>query len=347
MSLLTYSGITTKIRAMKSRLITDEQFAVMAGLEDVRSAADFLKSQPAYADIFADVDDTRLHRGYIEQLLTRSEYRDFAKLYRFSNLSQRRFLDLYMLHFEIDVLKQILRNVLSGRKTDESFSMYQDFFENYASFDPCALSDAADLADLTARLEGTIYHELFSGLSDNPAATLFDYEMQLDLFYFRTVWKMKKKLLTKAEQEILNECFGSRLDLLNLQWIYRSKKYYHLPAARVYALLIPVNYRLKSAQIRQLTEAATLEDFFAVLQTTRYGEADRGQLDRAPDPELLYHQIMNRIYAKTGRKHPYSIADLDSYLYFKELEMRKIVTTIEGIRYGLSAGETAALAGKQ
>lgn len=347
MSVLTYSGITTKVRAMQSHLITDEQFAAMAGLEDVRSAADFLKQQPAYADIFSDLDDSKLHRGYIEQLLACSEYRDFAKLYRFASLSQRRFLDLYVLHFEINIIKQVLRNVLSNRKTDLNLPMFQDFFDKYTSLDLSVLSEAVSLSDLTARLEGSIYHDLLSQINTASNAALFDYEMQLDLFYFRSIWKAKKKLLSKSEQQILNECFGSRLDLLNLQWIYRGKKYYHLSAPDIYTLLIPVNYRLKNGQIRQLAEAATMEDFFSELKNTRYGGTDIQQLEGTPDLELLYHQIMNRIYAKASRKYPYSIAILDSYLYFKELEMRKIITTIEGIRYGLSAADILALTDKQ
>ena len=79
MSLLTYSGITTKVRAMESRLFTEEQFREMAALEDVHSAADYLKQQPAYAGIFSGLDDSMLHRGNIERLLTLSLYRDFAQ----------------------------------------------------------------------------------------------------------------------------------------------------------------------------------------------------------------------------------------------------------------------------
>ena len=49
MGLLAYSGITTKVRAMESRLLKPEQFRELAEQEDVRSAADYLKEQPAYA----------------------------------------------------------------------------------------------------------------------------------------------------------------------------------------------------------------------------------------------------------------------------------------------------------
>ena len=347
MSLQSYSGITTKVRAMQSRLLSEEQFRALASVEDVRSAADYLKQLPAYSDIFSDLDDTRLHRGYLEQLLTQSEYRDFAKLYRFANLSQRQFLNLYFMHYEINVIKQILRNVLGTQKNDVDLSLFQEFFNRHSSLNLSALCQAGSLEELIAGLEGTVYYLPLTKLAEQGNRSLFDFETALDLYYFRSVWSIKQKVLSKKEQQILNECFGCRLDLLNIQWIYRSKKFYHLPAADIYALLIPVHYRLRKEQISRLAEAATLEEFFAALQGTCYGGMEREQLTDKPDLELLSHQIMNRIYTKTGSRHPYSIAILDSYLYFKELEMRRIITIIEGVRYGLKPEDIMALAIKQ
>lgn len=347
MSLISYSAITTKIRAMQSRLISDEQLQVLAGSEDVRSAADFLKQQPAYADIFSDLDDTRLHRANIEQLLTLSEYRDFAKLYRFSNVSQRRFLDLYFMQYEIDVVKQVLRNVLSRQKTVLNLSIFRDFFNRHASIDLVALSQSENLTDFLAHLEGSAYYNLLAPLSGQNHAALFDYEMALDLYYFKTIWKIKNKILSRNEQKLLDACFGCRLDLLNLQWIYRAKKYYRLAPSDIYALLIPVNYKLCSTDISRLAEAPGMEEFFAVLKGTWYGSTHYPDLNEKPDPELLYHEILNRIYANAGRRHPYSIAILDSYLFLKKREKRRIITILEGIRYGLSSGEILALTAKQ
>lgn len=347
MSLLTYSGITTKVKAMGSHLITDEQFREMASLEDVRSAADYLKQLPAYADLFADLDDTRLHRGYIEQLLTQSEYRDFTKLYRFANLSQRKFLDLYFMHYEITLIKGVLRHVIGHQATRLDLSMFQDFFDKHSSLDLAVLSQSENLSDFISHLSGSPYYELMTRLEESGQTAGFDYEMQLDLFYFKNLWKIKTKELTKQEQKILDQCFGCRLDLLNLQWIYRARRYYHLSPTDIYALLIPVNYKLRTAQVKQLVEATTTEEFYTVLKSTAYGTLSDADLNGQPDLEALYHQLLNRIYHNTSRKHPYSIAVLDSYLYFKEVEMQKIITTLEGIRYGLDPKEITALAAKQ
>lgn len=347
MSLLSYSGITTKVRAMESRLLSDDQFREMASLEDVRSAADYLKQQPAYQDIFTDLDDTRLHRGYIERLLTRSQYRDFAKLYRFGNLAQRKFLNLYFLHYEITLIKQILRKVSGHHQETPDLSEFKDFLEKHSKVDFIALSQSSSLPEFISRLEGTVYHQLFLRTEESGRSSLFDYELQMDLYYFKSLWSAKSKVLTKSEQKILDACFGSRLDLLNLQWIYRAKHYYQMPEADIYALLIPVRYKLKAPQLEKLVEAATPAEFSAAVQATVYGRLEESRLQEQPDVEALYFQILDRFYQAASRKHPYSIAILDSYLYFKEREIQRIITTIEGIRYGLSPDEIYGLAAKQ
>ena len=347
MGLLTYSGIATKIRAMESRLFTPQQFQEMAALEDVRSAADYLKQQPAYANIFSGLDDTRLHRGYIEHLLTYSEYQDFARLYRFSNLAQRRFLDLYFMHYEITIIKQILHNVMGGIPQPMDLSDFQEFFDKHSSMDLVKLAQAKTLEELIAGLAGSSYHGLVSDLATETPLILSDYEIRLDLLYFKTMWKVKDKILTGKEREIIGHCFGSRLDLLNIQWIYRSKKYYQLSAAEIYTLLIPVRYKLKAEQICQMAEATSLDEFFGVLRTTHYGKIPETEWNGQPNVEMLYHQILNRIYESAGRRHPYSIAVLDAYLYSKEREIHKIIAAIEGIRYGLSPEEIIAMTEKQ
>ena len=86
-------------------------------------------------------------------------------------------------------------------------------------------------------------------------------------------------------------------------------------------------------------EAATLEEFYRALQTTYYGRL--GDLDGSEKPNLekLSEEVLDKIYNGTSRKNPYSIATLNSYLYFKEEEIQKIITVIESIRYTISPDE--------
>lgn len=347
MGLLAYSGITTKVRAMESRLLKPEQFRELAEQEDVRSAADYLKEQPAYAEVFDGLDDTKLHRGYIEQILTQSEYQDFTRLYRFSSMKQRKFLDLYFKHYEVEVIKKLLRHMLGGREGQTDLSMFQGFFEKHSELDLETLCRAKNFSEFTEALEGTVYGKLLSQMQEKGQTGLFDCELKLDLFYFQLLWKLRNKLLSKTERKILDDCFGSRLDLLNIQWICRARSFYRLSQAEIYALLIPVHYRLRADKVKLLVEAEDDAKFFAVLRETPYGKQEELQTGQMPDIQLLSNQMLNRIYGRTGHRYPHSPAVLDSYLYRKELEMRKIITALEGIRYGLPAAEIMGLLAKQ
>lgn len=337
--LLSYSGITTKVRAMESHLITDRQFGEMSVLETVPDAVEYLRRMPAYSIIFSNLEGLDLHRGAIEQRLILSQYQDFAKLYRFANLSQRKFLDLYFMHYEIDILKKCFRNAFGHQKPDIDLAVFQDFFEKHSKLDLMKLSTSESVQEFISDLDGSVYYNLLTHLDDVEHPSLFDYEIHLDLLYFKTIWKVKGKYLSRSEQKLLTDCYGSKLDLLNIQWIYRSKKYYNLQPADIYALLIPIEYHLNKEQITKLVEAGTLDEFYHVLQTTYYGRLE--DLDRTdrPDLERLAKAALNKIYSATSRNNPYSIATLNSYLYFKEEEIQKIITVIESIRYGIRPDE--------
>lgn len=334
--LLAYSGITTKVKAMESRFLSDSQYREISALESVAEAVDYLKRQPSYTDIFANLEEDQLHRGVIEQYLGLSLYQDFTSLYRFSDLTQRKFLDSYFMHYEIAILKNCLRNALDHRTFDLDLSMFQDFFDKHSGLDFVKLSASADLNEFIANLEGTDYYPLLSRLSDTTDPTLFDYEMHLDLLYFKTMWKAKGNHLSKSERDTLSQCFGSKLDMLNIQWIYRSRKYYNLSPADIYSLLIPIQYRLKKEEIIKMAEAGSLEEFFAALRDTFYGSLELTDLNEKPNLEALYEEVLDRIHRITSQRKPYSIAILNSYLYFKESELHKIITVIESIRYGIS-----------
>lgn len=337
-NLLTYSGLTTKIRAMESRFITDRQLEELASLSSVGEALEFLRAQPAYGELLSSADSD-IHRSQLEKLLYLSRYRDFEKLYRFSGPGPRKFLNLYFSNFEISLLKRCLRNIAHPDRDASDLSMFQDFFSRHSGLDVGKLTQASSVAELTQALQGTLYYPLFAQLEEQENATVFDYEIQLDLCHFRWIWKIKNRFMNKEERRVLTQCFGTQLDMLNAQWIYRSKKYYHLPPDQIYPLLIPVNYRLKKDDISRLTEAGNTDEFFSVLSGTYYGSLPQTDIKARPDLEALYEQVMDRIHSMTARKDPYSAAVLNSYFYFKNLEIHRLITVVEGIRYGIPPAE--------
>ena len=336
-SLISYSGISTKIRAMERWRISDAQFAQMAALESVPEAVRFLMKLPPYEAIFKGLEEKDLHRGIIEQQLNLSQYQDFAKLYKFADRKQRRFLELYFMHYEIGILKTCLRNVAGNREQQQDLSVFREFFDRHSRVCLENLEGCKSIGQFIENMKESPYYGVLAALQDKGKALLPACENAMDMLYFKSMWRAKDKYLSKKEKRIIEQCFGTRMDMLNLQWIVRCKKYYRLSAAEIYTVIIPVSLHLTKADIRAMAEADTLEKVYGLIRASWYGRLEAVREGEGQRLEGLSREIIDRVYQVTSRREPYSIAALNSYLYFKEREIERIITTIERIRYGVAA----------
>lgn len=338
--LLSYGALTTKVRAMRGKLLKEEDYRTMASFETVPEVADYLSALSPYSGLFSSLDSGDLHRGRIERLLNETLRRDYAKLYRFASMKQRQFFKLYFMHFETDLLKNCLRAIAARQPMPPVDEESEAFFRKHSPLDLSRVTTASTLDELIDSLEGTMFYPILNSLREAGDAGHFDYEMALDLFYFRTTWKAIQKKLARPDRELALQNFGTKLDLLNLQWIYRTKRYYNSSAETIKNLLIPIHCRLHEPQFERLLAAESREEFFNALSETWYGPRLRAaDMEEKPDLELLYYMILNQIHRAASRNHPYSMASLYAYLYFKEEEVRRIVTVIEGVRYRIGTAE--------
>ena len=336
--LLSYSGLTTKIRAMQSHLLNDQNFREIVELESVPQAVSYLKQHKGYEDLFEGYNEADLHRGQIEKMLRLTVYRDFSKLYRFANVEQRKFLALYFKRYEVSVIKECLNTVFDHRDVVLNLSIFDEFFNKHSQLDINLLASSRTIEELIANLKGTEYYAPLSQLADIERPTLFDYEMTLDLYYFAQMWKDRSKVVTKRDLEELTAAWGGKFDMLNLQWIYRSKQYYHMTAADIYALLIPVNYKLHKKDIAALVEAETMTAFESLLDRTYYGR--RYEKLNSHTLEEMYSSIMKHVLSGESKADPYSVSTIYCYLYHKEHEIDRLTTVLECIRYSIPPEDT-------
>ena len=161
--------------------------------------------------------------------------------------------------------------------------------------------------------------------------------MALDLYYFSLIWKVRKKLFSGKDLEQITNAYGEKFDMLNLQFIFRSKRYFSMAPADIYALLIPMNYKLKKEEIRAIVEAATYEESQQLFRKTYYGK--KYEHLSAHNLEEFYNYMLRSTLEKEARRDPYSVAMLYSYMYHKEHEVNRLTIAIECIRYGVAPDE--------
>lgn len=336
-TLLSYSGLSTKIRAMQSKLMSEKQYQEIAQLDSVIQIVAYLKKQPGFSDLWADLDENSLHRGDVEKLLTHTIHQNFAKLYRFANPEQRRFMALYFKRYELSVLKDCLRKVFDEGKAQLDLSLFQDFFDRHSKMNLEKLTSSSTVEELVNNLQGSEYYHPLKKLGTDYQPRIFDYGMALDQYYFANIWSVKEKLFKRRDLEEITKAYGNKFDMLNLQWIFRSKKYYHMGPADIYALLIPVHYRLSKNDIASLVEAPDEAEFRKILDTTYYKKRFP---ELSPENlEELYTLNLKTILETEARKYPHSVIMIYSYLYHKEHEVDRLTTAVECVRYGLSTAE--------
>lgn len=342
-NLLQYSGIVTKLRAMESRLLTPAQFIEIAGLGSVPDIVEYLKKYSSYADVLETLETSQIHRGNIEKVLIQSLYNDYTKIYRFCGQKQRRFLKLILKNYEIELINYCLRIVINHYRQPFDLNYKRAFFDRYSQISIEKLITSRTTDELVENLKGTEYYAPLKKLKDSQNVTLYDYNLTLDLYFFTSTWKEQKKMLKKDDLALFIRDRGSKIDLLNLQWIYRAKKYYNMKPADIYLMLIPIHYKLNTELVKELVEAPGLEEFDAAVAKTSY--AKHYNFHRNLTIEQMYADCLHHLYTVDRRRNPYSIASINTYLFLKEEELKKLTTVMECVRYSLTPGETLAYVG--
>lgn len=331
-SIFKYSGLTTKVRAMRAGLITRDQYVKMAELENVGELVEMLKRTRAYGEIFQDIDSADIHRGRLEKLVIYSKYRDFKKMYRFANMGQRHYMKLYFVRYEIEILKKAIVQV--GHPDElEIFSGIDDIFGKYPDIDIAKVFAATTIDEVVEATKGTIFYETLSMVQSFNEPTEFDYELALDLFFFVYVWKKRTKLFKGNELKSISMNFGTEADTLNIMWIHRTKRYYKLPPEKIYSMIIPVYYKLRKHQVKALVQSEDENGFLAALTQTYYGKYLNESAFLNGDVGKNFERHLAKCYQKLFKLDPYSLSAINAYLKDKEAEIKKLVTLAECIRY--------------
>lgn len=329
--LRSYSGMSTKVRAMRRNLLSKDDFINISYFTTIAELVTFLKNNKAYHQILERIDLTSVSRESLEKLLVYSPCIELNKLYKFADFSQRKFIDSFFIYYHIRFLKIIIRKLYNKTDIPNEYIDMSSIFLKHSLIDFKKVSDSLSINDLIINLKETIFYDPLDKMITLSNPKLIDYEMCLDLFYYKNLWKVINSLKSKKDQEVMANTYGKIIDMLNIMWVYRLKKYYNIPKSHIYSFLIPINYKLSNQQLTKLVDSENIEAFSYELATSYYGKYFT--METMTPFEIMYNNLMNQMHIKDLKDNAYSIAVINTFFYLKVEEIRRIITVAECIRY--------------
>jgi len=342
--LINYTHLATKIRAMLGNMLSEEDFDNMTHMNTVQEIAEYLKQHTYYKEHFKGLDSDDIHRGSMEIILYRAMITDALKITKHLKGWDKAFYRYVYRKQEVEDLKKMLRALQIGKSLKE-INRETLFISRYSKIDFNVSLEAENAKELVETLKNTKYYAILQPLlRDDDSIELFAAEMGLDMYYYSRMYHQIRKHMTGKDQAVMLRDYGLDVDFRNMLWIYRAKKFYHLPKERVFTYLIPGGYKLKKQQLVELAESIDGDDVMARLKKGPYGsiiDFDSGHWGNG------FYTYASFIYRSNIRQKSNTIAPMVDYIFLKEIEIVNLTTIIEGVRYKIDPNEVERFVSKQ
>ncbi|MCT4542395.1 MAG: V-type ATPase subunit [Vallitalea sp.] len=330
-----YSHLSTKIRAMKGKMLTEDDYEQLLLRKNVLEVSTYLKNNTYYKDFLYDLNEGDVHRGQVEMLLHQSIINEALKIGRYLKGNAKSVFRYIYRRQEIEDLKKMLRMLqMGGDIRDIDKKLF--FINKYSVIDFNRLYGANNIKNFVNGLEGTNFYNILNPLIiNNNRIDLFAAEMALDMYYYKRLIS-QLELVRGRDKIIASNIFGLEADLRNIMWIYRGKHYYNISKEILYRYLIPYHYKLGQKELKQLINSNDIDGIIKVLKRTSYNYIL--SIDEHYWEKEFYEYIV-KTQEKNISQHPFSIAPIIGYMFMKEVEIMNITTIIEGIRYNVDSNK--------
>jgi len=222
-------------------------------------------------------------------------YKNYEKLYHFYIDEYRFFIKSLLMRYEVENIKLMLRAIARNEDV-QNIKERLVYSEIFSTIDYDRLSEASGIKEFVGSLESTVYYsQLINYVDENPSKILFYMEMVLDRLYFRQLYDSICNL-EKNDRKMTLELYGINVDLLNIQWIYRGRKYFGISSEELFNYTINNGLRYNYKSLKNLCYM-DLDKFRSLVMSMEYKPMFQ-------DEEYLMERAMER----------YLFQNLDVYL---------------------------------
>lgn len=316
---LKYPNLIAKLKGMNAKNLNSKDFEELLKQNNIVSINSILKAKSYH---LKNLDDNS-SREEIENELDNILIDDIEKIEKYLSNKDKEILFNCVLDYEIKVFMDVLKKIKYGK-------IEQNKIDNINKWTSKIFNKLQGIARVNNINEIKIYSKktafeniinIFLDTNNIEESNLFLLEMQLDKFYFENLFN---NLNTESSKKLI----GTKIDLENIIWIYRMKKYYNMPEEEIKKYIIEIDYNLKC-----LNELIAIDDYKQIiefLKKTKYKEIFETENENL---EILIRKYMYNQYKKTFRQAKYDISTVISYLGMDKNQIENIINIVGGVEY--------------
>ena len=318
-------NLNAKLKGMYRKRITKEDIDELIKQNSVKNVVLLLKSK---SDIFKNADEN-IDRLEIESLLEKSQIEDILKIKHLINKKDGQLFDLFLLQYEIKLIKSILRKLYANNNTNDIIIQNVKNWNTTLFEDIKGIETVQNFEQFFLAIKRMKYNKILKDYKSQENINIFEMENQMDKFYFETLYDQV------SFDKDLKKIVGSEIDLLNVLWIFRIKKYYKFDNQKVKDILINRNYRQNNKNIEKLLNINSFEDVKIIMQNTVYKKIFTTQEELEDNIDKFLYNINKKVF----KQNHTSIAYIFAYINLIDYENNDIINTLEAIRYNIPKEE--------
>ena len=324
-SLIKYPNINAKLKAMYANRLTKENINDMIKQNNIKNVVLLLKSK---SDIFKNSEEN-IDRLEIEKLLDESLINDIIKIKKLLNKEDNKLFDLFLRQYEIKCVKSILRKLYSEDKTNDIIVENVKMWTNTLFNEIKGMETIENFDDFFKAIERMDHYRFIKKYQNQENINIFEIENEIDKLYFEELYDSIKF------NKNLKNIVGSEIDLLNIEWIIRIKKFYNFDKQRLLNILIDRYYKIKPGTLTNIIEKNSFDDINSILSKTYYKDIFSSENDFEGNTDTYLYKINY----KTFKEDSISLAYIFAYINLVDYENNDIINVVEGIRYNMDKDE--------
>jgi len=324
---IAYEAVNTKIISKRGHNLDHEQWEQILGFSTVDQLTDFLKNHSEINKVFEGLKEDNIHRDILEAVLNKYKTYEIEDMLHYVSGPYKSFVKTMLIEGEISDLSLILRKIARKESLD---GIMENFVhsEKYSKLPYDKLLSAGSVVQFTENLKDTPYFNELRNLTNEDAIKReFHIEMKLQLVYYNTLIS-KAENLDKDDMRIAKDIIGFKIDLENVQWIYRAKSYYEISPEEIlnysliggkkinYNLLKKMCYTKSQEEFKKLANSHLGFDFFEDISD----EKNDISIDRH-----LFNYLKNTKFEGIG--------SVIAYILLVGIIINDLTTVTEGIKY--------------